>query len=252
MISLCTNTILFVCTYLVLMIPTYVLPYFGSNSALINGVGSLIGRGMTPQWWMHAWSLVMLMVVASVRGKLINKRFLLVFPLVAAAFDMVPGLNWVPMVPTVMHLVAIILGAMGVVAVADVGTHDSQPLPSARGEAWSAGLMTLAVCGGWAMFTINTINATQKFNAERKPLVWPTTPVKPVPSPNPSTAQTPALPEPTTSAARAETQAVVPAPKEHKKVVLPSYSRPVAKSAPESQPKPVAAAPTVRLININD
>ena len=47
------------------------------------------------------------------RGGLIDKRWLVIFPILAAFFDLVPGFNWIPLVPTVMHLLAIILAVAG-------------------------------------------------------------------------------------------------------------------------------------------
>ena len=36
------------------------------------------------------------------------------FPILALGFDLAPGVSSVPLVPTVMHLLAIILGVAGV------------------------------------------------------------------------------------------------------------------------------------------
>ena len=40
----------------------------------------------------------------------------IVVPILATVFDLVPGLSAIPLVPTVMHLLAIILGVVGVKA----------------------------------------------------------------------------------------------------------------------------------------
>lgn len=39
-----------------------------------------------------------------------GKQWLVTFPILALCFDLLPGLNYVPMIPTVMHIVTIGLG----------------------------------------------------------------------------------------------------------------------------------------------
>jgi hypothetical protein len=160
-----TNAPLYIVGYLALLVPTYVLPYFGSNSIIVNSVGAAVGRGMTPLWWLHVWALVMLALMAFARGKHIGKTYIAVFSVIAAAFDMIPGLSLVPFVPTVMHLVALVLGAIGVapqsVATID-GTEDTQK-PSSNGVAITAALMTFTSILGSLWFALNatsTLSAT--------------------------------------------------------------------------------------------
>ena len=106
----------FVIGYLFFMLPTYVLPYFGSNSAIVGAIGDAVGRGFTPQFWLHAWCLIMMVMVNSIRGKNIGKGWLLVLPVLAGFFS-VPGLNLILLVSNVMHLLALVLGAIGSAAV---------------------------------------------------------------------------------------------------------------------------------------
>ena len=98
--------------YLVFMIPTYILPYMGSNSSVINAVGASNGLGMNPVFWLHLACLIILAVLAWFRGVNVDKKWLLIFPILALVFDLVPGLSSIPLVPTVMHLLAIILGVI--------------------------------------------------------------------------------------------------------------------------------------------
>ena len=98
---------------ILLMIPTYWLPYLGSNSTALNAAGSAGGIGMSPAFWLHLGALILLVGVAWMRGKPIGKTWLVIFPILALVFDLTPGLNFIPMVPTVMHLMAIILGVSG-------------------------------------------------------------------------------------------------------------------------------------------
>lgn len=104
------NAFVFVISYLVFMFPTYLLPYLGSNSASLNSLGVAADAGMSPMFIYHFGALVSLMVLTWFRGVFIDKKWLLIFPFLAAAFDLLPLLRMIPLVPTVMHLLAIILG----------------------------------------------------------------------------------------------------------------------------------------------
>lgn len=104
------NSIVFVIAYIVLMLPTYGLPYLGSNSAIAGVISAAAGWGPSFAWWAHMWCLTMLVLLCWMRGQFIGKNYLPVFPFLAAIFDMVPGLNLIPLIPTVLHIVAIIIG----------------------------------------------------------------------------------------------------------------------------------------------
>lgn len=105
--------------YLLFMIPTYVLPYFGSNSIVANSVMAAADastsevNGLNLPLFVHLICLAALCVLAWVRGDLIGKKWIVVFPILAAFFDMMPGFNWIPLVPTAMHIAAIIVGVSG-------------------------------------------------------------------------------------------------------------------------------------------
>lgn len=103
----------FVVLYVLLMVPTYILPYFGSNSTVTNAFAGAMGLGFLPQWWMHVWALAMMVLVAWMRGKWVDKGYLPAFAVAAGIFDMTPVLSSIPMIPTLFHLLAIILGAIG-------------------------------------------------------------------------------------------------------------------------------------------
>ena len=104
------NAPVFVVAYIVFMIPTYLLPYVGSNSSVVGAVGAAAGAGLSPAFWIHLLALVVLCVLCWIRGSVVTKTWLLVFPFLAMTFDLLPGLSVIPLVPTVMHLLAIILG----------------------------------------------------------------------------------------------------------------------------------------------
>ena len=112
------NAVVFVILYVLFMLPTYYLPYLGSNSSIVNTMtnidtGSRIGAGMNPAFWPHLGCLVVLIAITWLRGSFVKKQWLVVFPVMATVFDLAPVLSSIPMVPTIMHLLAIILGAMG-------------------------------------------------------------------------------------------------------------------------------------------
>ena len=95
---------IFFIMYVVSAIPTYILPYFGSNSALVNSIGAAIGYGFTPQFWLHLISLYILVIIAWFRGALIGRSWLASLPAIAGIFDLMPGMNWLPLAPTLFHV----------------------------------------------------------------------------------------------------------------------------------------------------
>ena len=112
------NTVIFVVIYIVFMIPTYLLPYLGSNSFVL---------GLSPFFWPHLISLIVLVTVTWFRGSNIDKKWLVIFPILALVFDLVPGLSSVPFVPSVMHLLAIILGVAGVKQTVAISSSKREP-----------------------------------------------------------------------------------------------------------------------------
>lgn len=108
--KLLINPMFFVIGYTVFMIPTYFLPYLGSNSSILNAAGAATGVGMNPLLWIHVAALAGLVLISWLRGKLINKNWLGTLPFAALLFDLLPGLSMIPLVPTVLHVVTIVLG----------------------------------------------------------------------------------------------------------------------------------------------
>lgn len=156
-------------------------------------LGASIGHGMTPQWWAHVWCLAMLILMTWLRGDFIGKKYLPVFPFLAAAFDLTPGLSMIPFIPTALHLAAIIIG----VKVGDLqSAADSVVIPSGLGSTSRkagilAGLMTVAAIFGSVLF-ISTSKKSLSELAEQKSGI----PIKVFPaklkSPLPVVAPTPA------------------------------------------------------------
>ncbi len=104
------NGAFFFMAYLVTMIPTYILVYFGSNSAVINGLGRIAGGGLPVQFWWHLTCYAILIFLAFTRGVRIARGWLITLPIVAMVFDFIPGLNLIPLVPTVLNLTALFIG----------------------------------------------------------------------------------------------------------------------------------------------
>lgn len=107
------NAVVFVILYVLFMLFTYYLPYLGSNSAVVGALGAATDVGVNPAFWLHLGALVVLIVITWFRGVLVDKKWLIIFPILATVFDLAPTLNLIPLIPTVMHLLAIILGVAG-------------------------------------------------------------------------------------------------------------------------------------------
>ena len=112
----------FVVIYLCLMIPTYILPYFGSNSVIANGAGAVVDVATGGKssifthfpFILHLAFLLGLCYVSFIRGGIISKKWLVVFPIVAVIFDLTPGLSAIPFIASILHILAIVLGVVGI------------------------------------------------------------------------------------------------------------------------------------------
>lgn len=107
-----SNAFVFALLYILLLLPTYFLPFLGSNSSLINGLGVASHAGLNPFFFFHMAALLALCAIAFFRGGYLHKRWLVVFPILAGVFDLVPVLSSIPLVATVMHLVTIVVGVV--------------------------------------------------------------------------------------------------------------------------------------------
>ena len=106
------NPVVFALVYFVLMLSTYALPYFRSTFAvasvlagsqsMFNGAAFLLG--------LQVAALAAMAGITFVRGGITGRAWIVIFPLLALVFDIVPILSLIPFVPTVMHLIAIVMG----------------------------------------------------------------------------------------------------------------------------------------------
>lgn len=235
----------FVVGYFLLMVPTYVLPYFGSNSVVVGAIGAVVGRGLTPQWWIHAWCLTMLVLVASVRGKANGRSYLMIFPIIGGVFDLTPVLSFIPFVPTVMHLMALVLGCMNNAA-KPAAQNSVEELGSTAGvrsgwENWIALGASLLTVVGCILFVLNARQAVEPI----RPTVSNTdTPPSRQPAASVSGTQPPVVQ--TTAERSANT--LPPTDKANRpKPAAPSQRDP----AVQPQKKPAVDKPVVTYIDIN-
>lgn len=112
-IAFLAHRVVFVFIYLLIVAPTYVLPYFGSNSAFVNVLGASLNVGALPQFWIHVTLLYLAFIVTWFRGIYIGKSWITIFPFLAALFDMVPGFNWIFLIPTILHVITLVVAVQG-------------------------------------------------------------------------------------------------------------------------------------------
>jgi hypothetical protein len=237
------NPIVYVICYLLLMIPTYILPYFGSNSSVVNAISTAVGFGPTPQWWMHVWFLVMLVLLTWLRGAVTSKKHLVAFAIVAAVFDMAPGLSMIPLVPTVMHLLAIIMGATASTATDDEHTAG---IPKAV-LIIAAATTCMAVLGSLLFVTTKPSKGKETISPPVAATMRQPTPVPTLPPPTPSTAPAHQITATTTTTPQKvstqQEQKSAPTTKPANKPVAPK---------PRTETAPKEVKQEVRYIRLND
>lgn len=98
----------FAIIFIVAMIPTYLLRgafVLGSMQDL-NNHGAIESQGSVMNWLMVICYAVMILITYR-RAKAIGKSYTVVFPVLAAIFDLI--LIFIPFVPTVLNIITIIL-----------------------------------------------------------------------------------------------------------------------------------------------
>lgn len=158
------NTFIYVFAYIALMTPTYILPYLGSNSSIINAVSASIGLGMTPQWWAHAWSLTMLCLITWARSGIVGRAWLPILPVLATVFDLMPILSMIPLVPTLLHLGGILAGVIGVPERKD--STATQQMALNRKATRGAIAATACAVGGAVLFVVTSQSVAERLGAK--------------------------------------------------------------------------------------
>ncbi|MEW5891007.1 MAG: hypothetical protein AB1768_18655 [Pseudomonadota bacterium] len=230
--GLLRSTPVFVLAYLAFMVPTYVLPWFGSNSALVGAFSAALGLGPSPFWWLHLWSLGTLCLMAWTRGAIVGRGWLPVFPVIAAFFDMTPGVNVIPLVPTVMHIVAIILGVVS----GPGGTSDAVARISRRAWRTFWVLSALALAGISFFFVRTWLAGSARSAAKPPPAEIISDEPPPVPRPAPAKPATP--PE----APKAAAPAAAPTPSAGSPSSTPAQQPISAPAPPRAAPAPAKPA----------
>lgn len=231
------STVGFALLYVALMMPTYVLPYFGSNSTIVGALGAAIGRGAMPQTWAHLWFLASLILIAWMRGAAVDKGFLPVISFCAALFDMMPVLSAIPLVPTVLHVVTLAIG----VSSKSENRNELALRKTGRRAVVAAATMTLVAAGGSILFMTTAqkgvralgsdmAKSADPFRGSKTPEVKPAAPLVLQQQPLPVPAQAP-IPAP------------APAPASPKVATEPIASPPVVAAPPKLAPVPPPARP---------
>ena len=105
----------FLAMFLIPFILTYIVgwlsPFLGSASV----VGAMAGDDTFSGTWLGVKAflaaLYICMAAASfLRGVANGTKWAVAFPLAAAVFDIVPGLSLIPFVPTILNVIALVVG----------------------------------------------------------------------------------------------------------------------------------------------
>lgn len=92
--------------YTIAIIPSYLLPWLGSNSFIAH----LFSNHSRAAFWIHTASLSLACFFSFIRGKQIKASHLGGLSISAAFFDLMPILNFIPLIPSFFHLLTILIG----------------------------------------------------------------------------------------------------------------------------------------------
>lgn len=121
----------FLTSYLILLAATYILPYFGSNAwALAEAARRTNHSTSFFYFWfsVHALTYVGMGFLAYSAGKISNKTWLVVFPVIGAIFDLAPTLNMIPILSSILNIVGLVMSFKAVTAFKDQEIHIDRPV----------------------------------------------------------------------------------------------------------------------------
>jgi hypothetical protein len=100
---------------LVSFIPTYILPYYGSNSSLLNAAALALVGNLLITFWLHlfVYGFATLLMWFSHRG--ISKLWVIA-PVFAAILDLTPGLSSLPFLPTLLMVISLVGAYLNTIA----------------------------------------------------------------------------------------------------------------------------------------
>lgn len=121
------NTTIFVSSYLIFMGLTYYLSSLGTAAAAVQSLDDVASSAsyfsLLPLLFQIS-AMLMLLWISLERGIHIGKKWIVLLPIVAFAFDFIPKLSGIPMIPSVYHLLAIVIGvASPVISAFDQSTQ---------------------------------------------------------------------------------------------------------------------------------
>lgn len=105
------NTRVFIGSYVILMLLTYYLAHLGSRSPILQGLEAADTHLFNFPFVLHLSAMLVLFWICFIRGSIIGGKWLVFLPMVVFAFEFIPKLSAIPIVPSVYHLLAIVVGA---------------------------------------------------------------------------------------------------------------------------------------------
>jgi len=105
------NAAVFVTTYIIFMLPTYFLPYLRTSSSALYGLEEAGANVFNFAFFIHLASMIVLCWICLVRGAIVGKNWLFILPMVAFAFEFISKLSVIPYIPSMYHVLAIVVGA---------------------------------------------------------------------------------------------------------------------------------------------
>lgn len=105
------NTNVFIVSYITFMAPTYYLSYLSAQSPAFESLDSVNTHLFNLPFILHIGAILALLWICLIRGQIIGAKWLALLPMVVFAFEFIPKLVEIPMVPSIYHLLAIMVGA---------------------------------------------------------------------------------------------------------------------------------------------